>query len=404
MNKPIHRLSELSFKYLQEGLNEEERLELNDFLNESEANRQFFDDLINQVRINEDLEHLYKTDSNAVWESVVKANPRLKKGTVIAFFRPTVRYAAAVILIAALAGYWLVRHNENKQVAKVETTQKPVVNNDVKPGQYKAKLTLDDGTTMILDSAKNGRLVQQGGITVLSKDGKLVYQNSSHVGKGREAKVLYNTLSTAKGESYATVLSDGTQVWLNSLSSIRYPVTFTGDMRQVEITGEAYFEVAHNSAMPFVVKVNDFQIQVLGTHFNINSYTDEPAMKTTLLQGKVRVRSSTTNDELILAPGEQALMNKQTQAISKAKEVDVDAEVAWRFGLFQFNNADLKTVMRQLERWYDVQVSYEGNIQNGDFEFLGKLPRNMNLSQVLSILEKQDVHFKIEGKKIIVRP
>lgn len=404
MNKPIHRLSELSFKYLQEGLNEEESVELNDFLNESEANRQFFDELTNQVRINEDLEHLYKTDSNAVWESVVKANPRLKKGTVITFFRPTVRYAAAVILIAALGSYWFVKHNKNKDVAKVETTQKPVVN-DVKPGQYKAKLTLDDGTTMILDSAKNGQLVQQGGITVLSKDGKLVYQNSSPVGGGREgAKVLYNTLSTAKGESYATVLSDGTQVWLNSLSSIRYPVTFTGELRQVEITGEAYFEVAHNSSMPFVVKVNDLQIQVLGTHFNINSYADEPAMKTTLLQGKVRVRSTATNQQLILAPGEQAQMDKQTQAISKTKDVDVDAEVAWRFGLFQFNNADLKTVMRQLERWYDVQVTYEGNIQNGDFEFLGKLPRNMNLSQVLGILEKQDVHFKIEGKKIIVRP
>jgi ferric-dicitrate binding protein FerR (iron transport regulator) len=403
MNKPIHKLSELSFKYLQEGLNEEERLELNDFLNESEANRQFFDDLINQVRINEDLEHIYKTDSNAVWESVVKANPRLKKGTVIAFFRPTVRYAAAVILIAALAGYWLVRHNENKQVAKVETTQKPVVNNDIKPGQYKAKLTLDDGTTMILDSAKNGRLVQQGGITVLNRDGKLIYEKG-----GQTNKVHYNKLVTAKGETFAAVLADGTKIWLNSESSISYPVSFIGQERKVTITGEAYFEVAASVVrqgnklvkQPFKVVVEDMEVEVLGTHFNINAYADEEAIKTTLLEGKVKVVSG--NATAMLMPGQQAQLTRQSNLLRVKDNVDVEEAVAWKNGYFQFNDADLKTVMRQLARWYDVDVVYQGEIGNDTYG--GRINRNSKASEVMNLLGGNNVHYKIEGKKIIITP
>jgi transmembrane sensor len=182
-------------------------------------------------------------------------------------------------------------------------------------------------------------------------------------------------------------------------------VAFMGDVRKVEITGEAYFEVApavgKNGKRPFLVGVNGMEVEVFGTHFNINSYSNESAIKTTLLEGKIRVHSSASNTEKILTPGEQAVL--QDNKIVVNKNVDVDAEVAWRFGYFNFNNADLKTVMRQLERWYDVNVVYEGKVSN-DMELIGKIPRSMNLSQVLNVLQTQQVHYKVESHKIIILP
>lgn len=394
MNTPIHRLSELSFKYLQEDLTEEENQELNAFLNQSEENRNFFDDLTNRDRINEDLEHLYKMDSQAVWDTVVKANPQLQKGRVISFFRPTVRYAAAIILIAALGSYWLFKRNTNEPVAKTETKEKPVIN-DVQPGQYKATLTLADGSVVVLDTISDKQLVQQGGTNVYTKDGKLVYEPQV-----KKSEVLYNTLTTAKGQIYATVLSDGSKVWLNSQSTIKYPVAFNNGIRKVEITGEAYFEVASDQKHPFVVSARGVYVQVVGTHFNINSYKDEASVKTTLLEGKVEVSSG--NSKILLSPGQQASVDNATQQLATIKDVNVKEAVAWRFGYFQFKNADLHTVLRQLERWYDVEVKYKGDVPKMDFS--GKIPRNSNLSDVLKTLETNDVHFTIEGKKIIVSP
>ncbi len=310
--------------------------------------------------------------------------------------------AASVIGIIAVLFFYLVQTNK----AKNATVVPPAISKttDVMPGQYRAKLTLDDGTTIVLDTARNGKLVQQGATSVVNENGRLVYYNG-----GETKKVLYNTLSTAKAEMYATVLSDGTKVWLNAQSSIHYPVMFGGDERRVEVTGEAYFEVAPSTAMlsngkmgkrKFIVEVNGMEVEVLGTHFNINSYAEEEAIKTTLLEGKVKVHSAGSNSEAVLQPGDQAvLLRAKNENISVVKDVDVSAEIAWRFGYFNFSNADLKTVMRQLERWYDVQVVYEGTVDN---EFTGKIPRELSLLQVLSVLEKQNVHFKVMGKKIIV--
>jgi transmembrane sensor len=406
MNQSIHRLSVLSFKFLQEELNETERLELQHFLDQSEENRLFFNELTNRARINEDLEHLSKMDSKVVWEAVVKANPELKKGTVLSFFLPTVKYAAAVILIAGLGGYWILSRTKNKPEAKRETAQISV-NNDVAPGQYKARLTLADGSTVVLDSVTANSHLQQGGTKLYANNGQLVYEQ-----KGKQKEVLYNTLTTSKGEMYAMLLSDGSKVWLNSQSSIRYPVVFNDNVRKVEVTGEAYFEVApavsllpngEKSKRPFIVEANGMEVEVLGTHFNINNYADEEATKTTLLEGKVRVHSAKNNAQTILMPGEQAVVPRgQNERIVVDKGVDVDAEVAWRFGYFNFNNADLKTMMRQLERWYDVEVEYQDKVP--DAEFIGKIPRELTLSQVLNGLQGQNVHFKISGKKIIVTP
>jgi transmembrane sensor len=384
---------------------------LKEWIGLSVVNQKIFEDLISPEELLNMMKSVEqcKTEKGRIWQRVmndIHARPdSAEKNIKVIWFRKWQTYvaAASVIIIASVFIYmW--------QLRKPGTTTLPAPTvaklNDASPGKYKAKLTLADGTVIILDSAKSGRLVQQGGLIVFNKDGKLVYEKV-----GETDKVLYNTLTTTKGETYATELSDGTKVWLNSQSTLRYPIAFTGDVRKVEITGEAYFEVAPSIAVSatgektkrrFVVSVNGMEVEVLGTHFNINSYADEPAMKTTLLEGKVKVRSAATNEQTILAPGEQAQINTQTQALNKTKDVDIDAEVAWRFGMFQFNNVDLKTVMRQLERWYDVQVVYQGNV--GDFEFLGKIPRNMNLSQVLTVLQKVNVHFNIDGKKIIVTP
>lgn len=314
--------------------------------------------------------------------------------------------AASVIAVLLVIGYkW---YGERKMGSETEA---PVIvqNNDVQPGQFKAKLTLDDGSVIILDSAANGKLVQQGGTHIINKDGQLLYKEESKVDK-----VFFNTLTTAKGETYGTVLSDGSHVWLNSQSSIRYPVPFDGDIRKVEIKGEAYFEIASSVAIlangkkgkrPFLVNASGLEVEVLGTHFNINSYGDEDVIKTTLLEGKVKVVPANVKGEkqaLILEPGQQASLNKQTQELNKLDDIDVDEAVAWHYGYFQFNAANLQTVLRQLVRWYDVEVVYQGSIPKR--EFWGKISRSNSLSQVLHTLETNNVHFKLEGKKIVVSP
>jgi transmembrane sensor len=395
MNKPIHRLPELSFKYLQNKLDEAEALELEGLVNQSEANRQLFNELTDQDRINEDLGHLYKMDQDAVWDTVVNANPTLKKGSVVSLFRPTLKYAAAVILIAALGSYWLVRRTPNKPVAKTETKKIPVIN-DVSPGQYKARLTLADGSVVVLDTITDRKLLQQGSTTVYSKGGELIYEQ-----KGKHNEVLYNTLTTAKGETFGMVLSDGSKVWLNSGSSIRYPVAFAGNQRTVEITGEAYFEVAHlDNGIPFKVTVNGMEVRVLGTHFNINAYTDEAKIRTTLLEGSVAVTPAGSAKPVILKPGQQAAISGKI--VELIEHADTEQAVAWKNGYFQFNEADLKTVMHAIERWYDVAIVYEGNVPQPVYS--GKLSRNAKASDVLKVLEQNGIHFRIEGKKIIVTP
>jgi ferric-dicitrate binding protein FerR (iron transport regulator) len=378
----------------------EEDISLKNWINQSEKNRRIFEELSSPGFLDGKFNRFEQIEAGkrSRWLRVLDSINTTTREELTAFkhvvwFRKWQTYVAAAILIMIFisGAFWFTKR---KHADLAKTEEKPVPPQDVKPGQFKAKLTLADGSTIILDSAKSGTLVQQDGTNVINKDGKLVYEKG-----GQTNKVLYNTLSTAKAQTYATVLSDGSKVWLNSESSIRYPVAFTGDVRKVEITGEAYFEVAHSSR-PFIVSAAGMDVEVLGTHFNINSYAEEPTMKTTLLEGKVRIHSA-NHTEAILKPGEQAIVRHgKDDKISVTKDVDVDAEVAWRFGYFNFDNVDLKTMMRQLERWYDVEVEYQGEVPDG--EFFGKIPRELTLSQVLNGLQNQDVHFKVVGKKIIV--
>lgn len=306
--------------------------------------------------------------------------------------------AAALILLAGSGGYLWFRQQEQK--AGVVSGK---MRQDVLPGKQGAILTLADGSHIVLDSLGNGVVTTQGNQQIILANGRILYKGIDGM---TPEKALYNTMSTPKGRQYQLVLSDGSKVWLNAASSITYPTAFTGKERTVTITGEAYFEVAHlpssgRSPLPFVVGVNGMKVQVLGTHFNINAYGDESAIKTTLLEGSVKV--SRGNSTLFIKPGQQAVFSNSLSGDGGIiSDADVDQIMAWKEGLFNFEGADLKTVLRQLGRWYDVDVVFEGNIPQRKFG--GEMPMNLNLSQALRLLGKMEVKYRIEGKKLVVTP
>jgi transmembrane sensor len=319
--------------------------------------------------------------------------------------------AAAMLVLLTGTAYYLHTRQQAALLAKKEQTLK----NDVEPGSNKAVLTLSDGTTIVLDDASNGVIAEQGNAKVLKpEDGQLLY---SQEGDSENEPLAYNTLATPRSGQYQLVLPDGTKVWLNAASSIHYPIAFAGNERRVQITGEAYFEVAPltpkggSHKIPFVVMVRGKgEVEVLGTHFNVSAYNDEDAMKTTLLEGKVKV----TNQQLasgsvperkqsaILKPGDQAVLTADSRLTIHDK-ADVDNVVAWKNGLFHFESADIRTVMRQLARWYDVEVVYERTTMKYDPLFV-EISRNTRLSDVLKILQESgSAKFTIQDKKIIVK-
>jgi len=305
------------------------------------------------------------------------------------------RYAAAVIIICMLSvsAYFLVKQKPEKQIAKTENIHKD--KNDVSPGRNTAVLTLANGTSINLDSAENGALTTQGNSKILKLNGLLSYNASNN----KSTKGLYNTISTPRGGQYQLILADGSKVWLNAESSLRFPVSFTGKERKVELLGEAYFEVAKNATMPFKVKVHGMEVEVLGTHFNINSYDNESMVRTTLLEGSIKINKN--NSSSLLKPGQQAQMNKSGE-IKIINNVDVEEAIAWKEGKFQFDRADIHAIMRQLARWYDVDVEYNGTVSS---HFGGTISRDVNLSQVLNMLHLTgEVTFQIKDKKVTVMP
>jgi ferric-dicitrate binding protein FerR (iron transport regulator) len=323
---------------------------------------------------------------------VIEMYPRRKKWLRIAA-------AAAIIFVAGAGTYFLIR-TPKTEIAKTENT-KPAGKQDVAPGGNKAVLTLANGNTIILDNAANGTLASEGNAKVVkTSNGQLVY--NAQAGE-TSAAITFNTLSTPRGGQYQLSLPDGSKVWLNSASSITFPTAFTGDERKVSITGEAYFEIVpvplrSGKKMPFKVEKSNVTVEVLGTHFNVNAYDDEDAMKTTLLEGSVKVSKDAAS--VILKPGEQTSVSHKSQP-SQPIPVQTDEVMAWKNGLFHFENADIKTVMRQLSRWYDIEVEYKGDFKNDTLVM--EVPRNTNLSDVLKVIESTaGLKLKIEGKKVTV--
>jgi transmembrane sensor len=338
-----------------------------------------------------------------IQEEITQAQPK-----VVPLYRRTAfRMAAAAVLLFVVCSLWFV---VDRRSANMPGTGPVAVVHDLVPGSNKAVLTLADGTKITLDSAANGAIAQQGSIKVVKMDeGKLAY--SGEPGAGSQESMQYNTMTTPRGGQYQLTLPDGTKVWLNAASSITYPVAFNEKQRKVKIAGEAYFEVSRNKEKPFIVDVDGKQlVEVLGTHFNINSYANEEAIKTTLLEGKVKVSAISgsrlsTRDYRLLSPGEQAILGSvegtTNYKLQTTNNINIDNVMAWKNGLFEFDETDIQSVMRQMERWYDVEVVFEGAVTQ---HFNGSISRQVNASKVLNMLEKTGgVRFSIEGKKVIVK-
>lgn len=299
--------------------------------------------------------------------------------------------AAASILIAIFAGFYFYSgtgHTLNS-IATASTKH------DAAPGGNKATLTLSDGSQISLTDAGNGQLAEQSGVRITKNaDGQLVYS----IVPSDTKELAYNTISTPRGGVYQINLPDGTSVWLNAASSIKFPTTFAHlSQRQVELRGEAYFEVAKNKKLPFIVSTGQQQVEVLGTHFNINSYEDEEEVKTTLLEGSVKVSAGNV---MFLKPGQQATSSVRLGGKVKVGPANIEQAMAWKNGFFHFEKENLHSVLRQLARWYDVEVVYQ--IDRPDDEFVGDIPRGVKLSEVLKILEFEGTHFRIEGRKLFV--
>ena len=386
------RFSELLDKYLTNAITESEKDQLFVMIQSG----QYEPDL--QNIIDQQLMHgEFDQEENAQREQLLfqkikdamTASPKKQTGRIVPFTWR--RVAAAVAIVIVLGGsYWFVSHRkESEPAAKAETQS---FKNDVEPGKYRAKLVLANGKTIILDSSTAKELAKEGNVTILNRNNQLIYETV----KNHTAEVLYNTLSTGRGETYAMILSDGSRVWLNSLSSIRFPVAFTGHERKVEITGEAYFEVKHNARAPFKLVANGVEVQDLGTEFNVNDYRDEPVIKTTLVSGKANVVKGDKSH--LLDPG-QEIQVKNDQLIFIAN-ADIEQATAWRDGLFRFRSTDLETVLRQVARWYNVDVNYEGKIP--DVHFTGIVSRGVSLVEVLKMLELSGIHFRLNGTKLTV--
>jgi transmembrane sensor len=310
------------------------------------------------------------------------------------YFVKWMQIAAAAILIAGITGlgFWLLSKQSLQQISQSKKDIPQVVS-PVIAGGNKALLTLSDGSSIVLDSSRQGTLAKQGNVKVVRLNtATLAYRG----GVANNQEVVYNTLSTPAGGQYGLILPDGSKVWLNAASSIHFPTVFNGKERNVTVTGEAYFEVAKNAALPFKITVKDIVVEVLGTHFNIMAYDDENSMNTTLLEGSVKVSKGGINKMLV--PGQQSFIN--AAGVINIKEADIEEVMAWRNGWFQFNAFDIKMVMRQISRWYNLEVVYEGKIPPG--HFTGSVSRSNNILDVLKILESGGVRFKIEGHKITV--
>lgn len=360
-------------KYLKNTATQQERLLVENWYADLADKRSLTDD--------DHIEHV----AEELWQGT-----RERAGIVIhkQSFRFWPQLVAAVLLLGICTFYYTLYYRSANRPEMV------AVSHDVAPGSTKAILTLSNGKKIAVSDSKTGRLAKQLN-TEINKlaDGSIVYKDDS----ANDRIIAYNTISTPRAGKFDVTLEDGTLVMLDAGSSIKYPVSFIGKERKVEITGQVYFEVAHNKQKPFIVVTKGENIEVLGTHFNVNNYDDEPALKTTLLEGSVSVKYG--QKSVLLKPGEAAIAH--TAGDIKVEDADVEEAVAWKNGYFRFNSENIVSIMRKISRWYDIDVVYQGEISRE--EYSGTISRFKNISQVLKMLEySKSVHFKVEGRRVTV--
>lgn len=384
------RLEELFKRFLNNDISPEEKKELMGMALESDLQddlKQLIRDAWQQTGEEEDI-----TDDKAgemMREIFGKDHKKPRQLTFMSIrigWRSIAAAAAVVIAISAVT-YYMVNHKPHNSAEMVKT---PVPPSDIKPPQInRATITMADGKILYLDSAVDGTLAVQDNMQLIRLDeGQIVYRGSAK-------ELIYNTLTNPRGSKVINMtLSDGSKVWLNAGSSITYPVAFVGNERKVSVTGEAYFEVAHDITKPFTVNKAELQVEVLGTRFNINAYDDEPDIRITLVEGSVKIKDS--ENEGVLKPGQQAQVASGLKIISNA---DIDQVMAWKNGFFVFDRADIRDVMRQLARWYNLDVQYEGTVPEGTFK--GGISKDLSLVQVLTGLTATRIHFRMEGENKI---
>jgi transmembrane sensor len=372
---------------------------LNTWLGHSPHNRAIYNDVMSAPLLEKDIKQLAATDSKDIWNKIRKGlNHRSRPGILHNFFYSHIgRYAAAAaILVLLSAGGWFLFNNNKRGEQPIADNKQPVVQ-DLQPGGDKAILQLADGSELVLDNSREGSIATQGNMNIANKNGELSYTNST-VSTPSVTGNNMNMISTPKGGGYRLLLADGTKAWLNASSSIKYPVVFGSNERVVSITGEVYFDVSPDARKPFKVNHSNAQIEVLGTRFNINSYEDEAAFKATLLEGSVKINSQATTR--FLKPGQQARI--ENPGTIDVKEIETGQVVAWTENSFYFRDDNIETIMRQLARWYDVSIAYEGKVTQ---RYTAIISRNKNVSDIFKALEASGgVRFRIEGKKIIVTP
>ncbi|MGN7722613.1 FecR domain-containing protein [Chitinophaga sp. 22620] len=298
--------------------------------------------------------------------------------------------AAASVLLLLAAGAMYLFLPESSRPAPVAVSKTPAAPKDIAPGSAKAVLTLADGSTITLDSAGN-QVIHQGQTLVQLQNGQVEY-NADNAGQA----VGYNILSVPRGGQFTIVLPDGSRVWLNSASKLRYPTAFSGGQRLVELEGQGYFDVHKDAEHPFIVKTKTLDVEVLGTGFDVMAYPDEKSMNTTLVEGAVRVK------DVMLKPGQQARMEYSTGCIY-VEPADIQQVIAWKTGFFEFDNANLADIMRQASRWYDIDIDMDITAHNRAKTYGGRISRNLPLSELLNMLEANGASFNLQGRKLIVR-
>lgn len=396
MENPVSRLAYLFYRFLENSLQPGERQEFLDLVGREENIEELnllIDESIREGRVDRKID---RERAGLLFDQIMyKASD--KRATPVVSIRRVnyFKWVAAVALMATLSGAYFFFVKDNAAPGVAEQKLIPGTQAIVSPGSEKATLTLGNGLVIQLDTARNGTLALQSNAEIVKLDDGTVLYRPGNLPVDKE--ISFNTIKTPSGGQYQIVLPDGTRVWLNAASALRFPSHFSEKNREVALSGEAYFEVARDPGAPFVVSVGQSAVTVLGTHFNINGYGDEEDLCTTLLEGSVRFSNGAT--ERTLEPGQQARLNRNSSAVSVHK-ADIDQVMGWKNGFFEFDNIDLAAIMRQISRWYDVDVVYQSIDKNKKLG--GGISRKSALPDLLRLLENSGVKARLEGRTLIV--